>query len=70
MAEYEPRETVVRKEVWEGKDLPYPVLIDGEATTAGDYGIQSWPTTFLIDPEGHLVKHGSLETLAKKLEAK
>lgn len=70
VADFEVKELPIRKEVWQDKDLPYPVLIDGEAATAADYGIQAWPTSFLIDPEGHLVKHGSLEMLAKKLEAK
>jgi thiol-disulfide isomerase/thioredoxin len=70
VADFEVKELPVRKEIWKDKDLPFPVLIDGEAATAAEYGIQSWPTTFLIDPEGHLVKHGSLEMLAKKLESK
>ena len=53
-----------------GKQLPFPVLIDGEGKTSSIYGIHSWPTVLLIDPEGHLVKGGGETTLAEKLKAK
>ena len=56
------------KEVWAGKQLPFPVLIDGEGRTSGVYGIQGWPSVFLIDPEGHLVKDGDEKVLAEKLK--
>lgn len=58
------------EEVWAGKQLPYPVLIDGEGKTYGVYGIQQWPKTLLIDPEGRLVKNGGLSMLAEKLKEK
>jgi thiol-disulfide isomerase/thioredoxin len=58
------------EKVWAGKQLPFPVLIDGEGKTSGVYGIQSWPTVLLIDPEGHLVKNGDHTTLAEKLKEK
>ncbi|MBI2823873.1 MAG: TlpA family protein disulfide reductase [Planctomycetia bacterium] len=61
--------TIVEK-VWAGKQLPFPVLIDGEGRTSGIYGIQSWPSVLLIDPEGHLVKNGDQTTLAEKLKEK
>jgi thiol-disulfide isomerase/thioredoxin len=57
----------VVKKIWNGKPLPFPVLIDGEGKTSGVYGIQSWPTTILIDPEGRLVKFGDEAMLADKL---
>ena len=58
------------KEAWAGKQLPFPVLLDGEGKTYGVYGVQGWPTTLLIDPEGHLVKNGDLAMLAEKLKEK
>ncbi len=58
------------KDIWGGKQLPFPVLVDGEGKTSNDYGIQGWPTVLLIDPEGHLVKNGDLPTLAEKLNEK
>ena len=39
------------KEVWGGKQLPFPVLVDGEGETSEVYGIHGWPTVLLIDPE-------------------
>ena len=56
------------KEAWAGKQLPFPVLLDGEGRTSGVYGIQGWPTVLLIDPEGHLVKNGDLATLAERAQ--
>jgi thiol-disulfide isomerase/thioredoxin len=58
----------VRKEVWKGRDLPFQVALDGGgltrivhsamtargATTAA-YGIESFPTTLLIDRQGKLL---------------
>ena len=55
---FDPLAAPLVKELWGGKQLPFLVLIDGEAKTAGVYGIQHWPTLLLIDPEGHLVKNG------------
>jgi thiol-disulfide isomerase/thioredoxin len=58
------------KDIWAGKQLPFPVLVDGEGKTSNVYGIHGWPTVLLIDPEGHLVKHGNEATLAEKLKEK
>ena len=33
--------------------LPFPILLDDDRKTATAYGVQSWPTTVLIDPEGN-----------------
>lgn len=53
-------------EVWGGK-LPFPILIDQERVTIDRYGITAYPTLVLIDPEGNVVKGGSLEMLKEKL---
>jgi thiol-disulfide isomerase/thioredoxin len=58
------------EKVWAGKPLPFPVLIDGEGKTSAVYGIRSWPTVLLIDPEGQLVRFGDKAMLAKKLKEK
>ncbi|WP_422929156.1 redoxin domain-containing protein [Singulisphaera sp. PoT] len=44
------------KEHWQGKPLPLPIVLDTTGETVKDYGISSWPTAVLIDPEGKLVK--------------
>jgi hypothetical protein len=69
-AELDPKVAKLEQETWRGK-LPFPVLIDapGESTT-NRYGIQGYPTLILIDPEGRIVKGGSLEMLKEKIGAK
>ena len=58
------------KDFWAGKQLPFPVLVDGEGKTSSVYGIRSWPTVLLINPDGHLVKDGDEKVLAEKLKEK
>ncbi len=54
---------------WGGKQLPFPILIDGEGKTFEAYGVGGVPTTLLMDPDGNLVK-GDEEMLAEKLREK
>jgi thiol-disulfide isomerase/thioredoxin len=70
IAAYDALAAPIMKEHWGGKQLPYPVLIDGEGQTSTMYGIQHWPTVLLIDPEGHLVKNGDETRLEKELGKK
>src|SRR5262249_31768099 len=57
-----------RKELWKGRDLPFPVALvkaekskysSGEdmadSQAAADYGIGGYPTAILIDPEGRVI---------------
>ncbi|NOY41196.1 MAG: TlpA family protein disulfide reductase [Planctomycetes bacterium] len=67
---FEGLEAPLVEKVWAGKQLPFPVLVDGEGRTSDVYGISHWPTVLLIDPEGHLVKLGNEATLAEKLKEK
>ena len=57
--------------LWRGRDLPFPVLLDvqkgSHGATVEAFGIQSFPTTILIDPEGKLVGQVSPTTLEQKL---
>jgi thiol-disulfide isomerase/thioredoxin len=57
----------VVKEQWNGQPLPFPVLIDGEGKTSAIYGIGSYPTTLLVDPQGRLVKFGDQVMLEDRL---
>src|SRR5437870_13628603 len=57
------------KEIWKTK-LPFPILIDKDGRTVERYGIRGYPTIFLIDPDGKLVRGGSLELLKEKLGVK
>ena len=51
---------------WGGRELPFPILLDSSGRTVEEYGIQSWPTTILIDPDGQVVRGGE-DTLRKVL---
>jgi hypothetical protein len=57
----------VKKEHWRGKDLPFPILLDGKNSTHKRYGINSWPTGVLIDPEGKVVGEADVAALEAKL---
>jgi hypothetical protein len=52
---------------WAGQPWPFPVLLDSTGTTLQNFGITSFPTTLLIDPEGKLVGRVSAGELEKKL---
>lgn len=45
------------------RGLPYPVLIDTDAGLLGPWGVQGYPNTVLIDPEGRVrqVFHGAVD---------
>ena len=59
----------IRKEAWEGRDIPFPVAIStprqvpydprvtdmAPSQVAADYGIVGYPTLILIDSEGRIV---------------
>ncbi len=68
-AQFEPWYAPLVEKSWGGKKLPFPILIDGEGKTRTAYGVSGFPTTFLINPEGHLVKWGDHTLLAEKLKA-
>lgn len=45
----------IRKMLWKGRDLPFPILLDSTGATLRQFGVRAFPTTLLIDPEGRLV---------------
>jgi thiol-disulfide isomerase/thioredoxin len=74
----------VREKYWDGRNIPFPVALDGggitgiegtertsEGATTAAYGIQSWPTTVLIDRNGTVVKefHSSNSDDVEQLES-
>ena len=56
------------KNVWGGKPLPFPILLDPSMTTLERFGVPGYET-ILIDTEGRLVE-GDEKTLANKLAEK
>ncbi len=56
------------KERWDGKALPFPILLDPTRATLKAFGISAYPTNILIDPEGKIVKGNAEKNLEKRLE--
>ncbi|CAN5567623.1 thioredoxin-like domain-containing protein [soil metagenome] len=48
-------------------EITHPVVNDANMTIWKTYGVKSWPTLFLIDPEGNVVGKGSGEGLYSAL---
>lgn len=57
----------VKKNYWQGKDLPFPVLLDAKGETNKLFGVRHYPTGILIDPEGKLVGESHSSQLEDKL---
>jgi thiol-disulfide isomerase/thioredoxin len=70
MAELTPRLRSLEKNIWKGRALPFPILLDGTNTTLKEWGVTIYPSAVLIDPEGNVVRGGSLELLKEQLEGK
>jgi hypothetical protein len=66
-AELDPKLVDTRAKLWRGKDLPFPILLDATGQTVKAYGIDFFPTTLLIDPDGKLVGHADAADLEKHL---
>jgi thiol-disulfide isomerase/thioredoxin len=78
VADLEGRLAEIRRKEWNGRDLPFPVAIDGgrrgapgsgsrgENVTA--YGVTGFPTTFVIDRNGEIVESLNLENPGVRAE--
>jgi thiol-disulfide isomerase/thioredoxin len=66
-AQLDPKLTNIKSQLWQGKDLPFPVVLDANGTTEKLYGVREYPTGLLIDPDGKLVGEASVGELEAKL---
>ena len=55
-AELDPKLEQVERNTWNGRKLPFPILLDASGATLATYGINGFPTTIAIDPDGRIVK--------------
>ena len=55
------------KEVWGGRLLPFPTLVNRTTRTKENFGVGSLPSVVLINPNGHVAEGGKLEMLEKEL---
>jgi thiol-disulfide isomerase/thioredoxin len=51
-------------------EIGHPVVNDAKMKIWQSYGVSSWPTLYLIDPEGYLVGHGSGEGLGDAVDSR
>ncbi|UCG55907.1 MAG: TlpA family protein disulfide reductase [Phycisphaerales bacterium] len=78
--EMDEKLTKVRDRIWLGRDLPFPVALDGggerrikgtdhtaKGVTTAAYGITSYPTTVLIGPDGRIVERFHAPSLDEKI---
>src|SRR5688572_25822380 len=59
----------VKAQHWNGRDLPFPVLVDGSGETERRYGIRAYATTLAISPEGLLLRGDAVTLLREHLVA-
>ena len=67
LAELDTKLIPLQQSIWQGRDIPFPILLDGDHATSTAYGITGRQIGILIDPEGNLVGKSFPEELAKKL---
>lgn len=58
--EYRKKVDSIKRELWHGSELPYPVIIDRSGQTARDWGVETFPRLVIIDPNGKVT---ALKTL-------
>ena len=66
IAEMDSKLADTRKMIWKGRDIPFPVALDGggKGGTVAEYHVELWPTTVIIDREGKLVHVQDMDSLA------
>jgi len=65
-AELDKKLPEISEQYWDGKQLPFPILLDPSGKTAELYTIKAY-AGLLIDPEGRLVGQGMPSLLEEKL---
>ena len=58
----------VVRDVWAGRMIPFPILLDADSKIQETFDVSHWPTTLLFDPEGKLVGEVQPDELESKLK--
>ncbi len=69
-AELDLKLASIVERTWKGRTLPFPILLDSTGETLKTWGIEGFPTTILIDPQGKIVGEADVEALEKALGEK
>jgi thiol-disulfide isomerase/thioredoxin len=67
-AELDERVKPVVRDIWAGRMIPFPILLDADSKIQQTFGVSHWPTTLLFDPEGKLVGEVQPDFLEMKLK--
>jgi thiol-disulfide isomerase/thioredoxin len=67
-AELDERVKPVVRDTWDGRMMPFPILLDADSKIQETFGVSHWPTTLLFDPDGKLVGEVQPEQLEGKLK--
>ncbi len=67
-AEVDEKVKPIIRDIWGGRMMPFPILLDADGTIRDTFGVQHWPTTILFDPEGKLVGEVQPDELEAKLK--
>lgn len=67
LAEMDEKLIPIKKQYWQNRDLPFPILFDGNKDTIKRLEISHFPTGLLIDPTGKLVGEAPPMLLESKL---
>lgn len=60
-------EREIREKHWDGRHLPFPILLDAEGKTQKIYQVSGFPTELLISPSGKLIYadyHSTIDVLS------
>ncbi len=66
-AELDQKLAPVVRDTWNGRMMPFPILLDADGKIQQTFGVSHWPTTILFDPEGKLVGEVQPDQLEQKL---
>jgi thiol-disulfide isomerase/thioredoxin len=67
-AEVDEKVAPIVQNIWGGRRLPFPILLDSDGKIQHTFGVSHWPTTILFDPDGKLVGEIQPDELEKKLK--
>lgn len=52
LADLDEKMKKIEERSWEGKKLPFPIILDHSGQTLRSFGVQGFPTLIVIDPAG------------------